>query len=86
MNKVINEIEHLVKTFNLNHVKIIDDLLFVNINRVCEIAQGIIDRGLNITWDAEVRVDMFNDRLFNDEKLDLFVRSGMNEVNFGITL
>ena len=82
--KVVNEIEHLVKTFNLNHVKIIDDLLFVNINWVCEIAQGIIDRGLDITWDSEVRVDMFNDRLVNDEKLALFVKSGMNEVNFGI--
>ncbi len=59
-------------------------MLFVNIKWVCDIAQGIIDRGLDITWDAEVRVDMFNDRLVNDEKLDLFVRSGMNEVNFGI--
>ena len=82
--KVVDEIEHLVKTYKLNHVKIIDDLLFVNIKWVCDIAQGINDRGLDITWDAEVRVDMFNDRLVNDEKLDLFVRSGMNEVNFGI--
>ena len=82
--QVADEIEHLVKTYNLNHVKIIDDLLFVKIGWVKEIAQEIINRKLNITWDSEVRVDMFNDRLVNDEALDLFVRSGMNEVNFGI--
>ena len=82
--KVINEIESLVDKHNINHLKIIDDNFFVNVKWVKEIAKGLIQKGLDITWDAECRVDYFNGNHVNHECLELCVASGMNELNFGI--
>jgi radical SAM superfamily enzyme YgiQ (UPF0313 family) len=82
--KVVREMESMVKVHNINHVKIVDDNYFVDIQWVKEIASGLIDKGLGITWDAECRVNYVNDHHLNDEMMDLCVRSGLNELNFGI--
>ena len=82
--KVVDEIESIVEKFDINHLKIIDDNFFVNVEWVKEIAKGIIDRNLGISWDGECRVNYFNDKHVNDECLELCVRSGLNELNFGI--
>ena len=44
--KVISEIESIVRKHNLTHVKIIDDNFFVDIKRVRKICKGIIERKL----------------------------------------
>jgi len=82
--KVISEIEHIVKRYKLTHLKIIDDNFFVDIKRVREICEGIIKRGLNITWDGECRCDYFNDNMLNDETLALAKRAGLVEFTLGI--
>jgi radical SAM superfamily enzyme YgiQ (UPF0313 family) len=82
--KVLNEIEHLVKKYNLTHLKIIDDNFFVDIQRVRSIGRGIIERNLKITWDAECRCDYFNERLINDETLKLLKESGLIQLTLGI--
>jgi radical SAM superfamily enzyme YgiQ (UPF0313 family) len=82
--KVIYEVEQLVKKYQLTHVKFIDDNFFVDIRRVREICQGIIDLNLDITWDAECRCDYFNDRLLNDETLALAKQSGLIQLTLGI--
>lgn len=82
--KVISDIGHIVKKYNLTHFKIIDDNFFVDINRVREICDGIINKGLDITWDAECRCDYFNDRLLNDETLKLAKKSGLIQLTLGI--
>lgn len=82
--KVISEIEFIVNKYKLTHLKIIDDNFFVDIKWVREICAGIIDKGLNITWDGECRCDYFNDRHLNDETLDLCRRSGLVQLTLGI--
>jgi radical SAM superfamily enzyme YgiQ (UPF0313 family) len=82
--KVVAELKTMVQQYAINHVKIIDDNLFVNLPWLKEIGKRLIDADLNITWDAECRVDYFNDNRVNDETLELLVRSGLNELNFGI--
>jgi radical SAM superfamily enzyme YgiQ (UPF0313 family) len=82
--KVVDEIEQIVRRHAINHLKIVDDNFFVDVRWVKEIAQGLIDKKLGITWDAECRVDYLNDAHVNDECLGLCVRSGLNELNFGI--
>ncbi len=82
--KVISEIEYIVKKYRLTHLKIIDDNFFVDIRRVREICEGIIRKGLNITWDGECRCDYFNDRMLNDETLKLCKRSGLVQLTLGI--
>ena len=82
--KVVDEIETIVHTHKINHLKIIDDNLFVNTKWIKDIANRLIEKKLNITWDAECRVDYLNDKKINDECLGLFVESGLNELCFGV--
>lgn len=82
--KVLSEIEHIVKKYSLTHLKIIDDNFFVDIKRVREICQGMIDMGLNITWDGECRCDYFRDGMLDDETLKLCKRSGLIQLTLGI--
>ncbi len=82
--KVISEIEYIVKRYNLTHLKIIDDNFFVDIRRVREICEGIIKKNLNITWDGECRCDYFNHNMLNDETLKLCKQSGLVQLTLGI--
>jgi len=82
--KVTEEIVCLVNRFKLTHVKIVDDNYFVDVKRSRDIAQGLIEHDLNITWDAECRCDYFNDHMLNDETLALLKRSGLNQLTLGI--
>lgn len=82
--KVLSEIEEIVRKHRLTHLKIIDDNFFVDIHRVRRIAEGLIQRNITITWDAECRCDYFNDRMLNDETLSLMKRSGLVQLTLGI--
>ncbi len=83
-DKVISEIVYLVKRYRLTHLKFVDDNFFVDINRVRNICQGIIDNKLNITWDGECRCDYFNEKMLNDETLNLCKQSGLVQLTLGI--
>jgi radical SAM superfamily enzyme YgiQ (UPF0313 family) len=82
--KVVDELEYIVKKFGINHVKMIEDNFFVDIKRARDICEGIIRKGIKITWDGESRCDYFNDRILNDETLDLCRRSGLVQLALGI--
>ncbi|MHC4139626.1 MAG: B12-binding domain-containing radical SAM protein, partial [Planctomycetota bacterium] len=55
--KVVQEIETIVRSHNVNHLKIVDDNLFVNVEWLKKISRLLIDKSLGITWDAECRVN-----------------------------
>lgn len=82
--KTLDEIEAVVAKHRLTHVKIIDDNFFVDIGRVREVCRGMIERGLEVTWDGECRVDYFNERMLDDETLDQCRRSGLVQLTLGI--
>ncbi|HBR22006.1 MAG TPA: hypothetical protein DD713_05485 [Nitrospiraceae bacterium] len=82
--KVISEIEYIVKKYNLTHLKIIDDNFFVDIRRVREICEGIISKGINITWDGECRCDYFREGMLDDKTLELCRKSGLIQLTLGI--
>ncbi len=82
--KVVNEIETIVRNHNINHLKIIDDNLFVNTEWAKNIARLLIEKDLDMTWDAECRVNYFNEKKVNEECLELLIKAGLNELNFGI--
>lgn len=82
--KVLDEIGEMVEKYRIDHVRFIDDNFFTNKQRAAEICQGILDRGYKITWDAECRVDYFNDHYINDEFLSMAARSGLIELTLGI--
>lgn len=82
--KVIAEVRQIIEKYGINHLKIIDDNFFVDIQWVKEIAGGFIREDFGITWDAECRVDYFKEGFVDDRLLSLLTRSGLNELNLGI--
>lgn len=82
--KVLDEVEALAAKYSLTHLKIIDDLFFVDMERVWQICQGLLDRRLPLTWDAECRVDYFGPGRIDNEMLRLMRASGCVELTMGI--
>jgi anaerobic magnesium-protoporphyrin IX monomethyl ester cyclase len=65
---VVDELEHLVKTFGAKQFTFYDDAFSVDQNRVREICQEINNRNLKIKWDCETRVDMVTRELLQTMK------------------
>ncbi|MFH1776588.1 MAG: radical SAM protein [Candidatus Omnitrophota bacterium] len=82
--KVISEVDSIVKKHRLTHLKIIDDNFFVDMKRVIAICEGFIKKKLNITWDGECRCDYFKDSMINDQALKLLKASGLVQLTLGI--
>ncbi len=49
---VLDDFEYLMHRFGVKHIYINDDNFFVNLIRVKEIAQGILDRKFDLSWDV----------------------------------
>ncbi len=81
--KVVDEVQTLIERHGLTHLRIIDDNFFVDPRRVKAICESFIENDFNITWDAECRVDYFNEKHVNDEILGLCVKSGLIELTLG---
>ncbi len=49
---VLNEIEHLVDRYGINRIAFQDDNFTADMERAARICDGIVERGLPITWEA----------------------------------
>lgn len=79
--RVLDEIEYILKKFNADSIHFNDDNFFVKRKRVEKICQGLLDRKLDIKWSALCRVDYFSK--YDDEFIDLLVKSGCTGLSFG---
>jgi radical SAM superfamily enzyme YgiQ (UPF0313 family) len=79
--RVVNELEELSKKYDIKGFYFEDSNFFANPERVKTICKEIIDRGLNIKWEAEVRTEKF---VKADRELkDLVKRSGCYQLLVG---
>lgn len=78
-SRVLFEIEHLIDKYGIKDIQFFDDTFTLDRNRLVEICQGIIDRGLDITWNCMTRVDCV-DR----ETISLMKRAGCYMIAYGI--
>jgi len=78
-SNVIDEIEQVVKGFKIKSIVFYDDLFTLKKERVKEICQGILDRGLDIEWKCEGRVN-----LVDEEVLGLMKKSGCSMIAYGV--
>jgi len=76
---VLNQVDHLVKKYDIKHLKINDELFILDQNHFMPIVDGLIERdyGLNIT--AFARVDSVKEK-----DLDKMKKAGINWLQFGI--
>ena len=76
---VVDEMEHLVRTFQVEHILFRDPMFSMQKKRVVAICGEIVRRGLRVTWKCETRMDCLD-----DETLASMARAGCVGVNFGV--
>lgn len=75
---VIDEIEHLVSTYGIRNIKIIDEMFAMNEKRVIALCDMIIDRGYGLNMWAYARVNTVTEQMLSKMKA-----AGINWVAYG---
>lgn len=80
--RVIDELEHLRKAYDVEVVVFEDPIYFIDVKRVRRIAELMIERNLGIEWSATSRLETI--KRLDDETWDVLKRSGFIQVFIGI--
>jgi anaerobic magnesium-protoporphyrin IX monomethyl ester cyclase len=87
---VLEELEGLVKRYNYRTYDFIDSTFEdpdggrIGKGRIRKIAEGILERNLNIYYNCCMRAENWSDDPADNELMDLLFRSGLEKVNVGI--
>lgn len=83
---VVDEIEYLLKTYELDGVGFFDDCFTMNKQRVIEICKEIIERNLNVGWWCEARANNIDEEIVDwmkkagCEHIAMAAESGSDEI------
>lgn len=77
--KVVDEMQLLVKEYGVKEIKFFDDTFTINRKRAVEICNEILKRKLNVIWRCASRVDAVDLEL-----LKLMKKSGCCSISFGL--
>ena len=77
--KVVEEIDLLVRQYNVKNIKILDELFVLKKSRVQEFCDLIIERGYDLNIWAYARVDTVNENVLKKMK-----QAGINWIAYGI--
>ncbi|MDD3579715.1 MAG: radical SAM protein [Desulfobacca sp.] len=78
-SNILAEIDELVQRFHITSLIIYDDLFTLNNDRVKAVCEGILQRGYQLDWKCESRVN-----LVDLETLKLMKRAGCSLVAYGV--
>jgi anaerobic magnesium-protoporphyrin IX monomethyl ester cyclase len=78
-SNVVDEIEQIVRDFEIKSIVFYDDLFTLKKERVKEICKGILERGLQIEWKCEGRVN-----LADEETLKWMKEAGCSMIAYGV--
>lgn len=79
---VADEIEYVVDKYHIKHISFIDDEFLIKKSRDEAICREIINRGIDIGWNAICRADTFI--RYPDDVCKVFLKSGLKEFSFGV--
>jgi len=79
MQKVIDEIKHLIKEYGVEEISIWDETFTFNKERVIEFCKALKNEKLNITWTCSSRIDRVDEEL-----LKVMKNHGCNFIAYGI--
>lgn len=82
--KILNLLEKLKKKYDFEIASFREEDFFVNKQRVKDLVEGIIKRGLNIKWGSNCRASYFNDDYINDEFMAKMKESGLYALYIGV--
>jgi anaerobic magnesium-protoporphyrin IX monomethyl ester cyclase len=78
---VVGEIVHLVKTYELDEIALVDSNFLVDTRRATALARGFIDSHVRFRWTFQASTDLLC-RLSDDE-VALLAESGVSHIGFG---
>jgi anaerobic magnesium-protoporphyrin IX monomethyl ester cyclase len=76
---VVDEMEHLVADFAVEHILFRDPMFSLQQKRVVDICEEILRRGLRVQWKCETRIDCLD-----EATIEIMARAGCTGVNFGV--
>lgn len=77
--RVIDEIEFLIKDYETTHINFLDAMFLSNRSRIIKLCEMIIERNIKIKWACEAHVNYIN-----QESLKLMKKAGCETIFFGI--
>lgn len=80
--KMLDKIEALYRKYGFTDLNLQDETYFTFKDRVVEIAQGFIDRGIRISWAATMRADQ--GARMSEEDFECCAKSGLRRVLIGV--
>jgi len=80
--RVLENASELTEKYHLTGINFVGDNFCVNPQRVRSICKGILERGLQLRWHMDIRIDTFLQ--LDDQLLDLLKRSGCHRLTFGV--
>lgn len=82
-NSVLDEIEYLYKEFEIKRVGFRDEVFMSNRRQVEDIAKGLLERNIRITWLANPRAEYLRESYVDDNYIKLLADSGCNKLQTG---
>lgn len=76
--RAVDEIEHLVNTYGVDHLWLFDDTFVVRRAWVEAFCDAIVERGVKIRWECLARVDLVDESLLAKMRA-----AGVERINFG---
>ncbi len=76
--RAVDEIEHLVRRYGIDHLWIFDDTFVVRREWVEEFSEALVRRGVRVRWECLARVDLTDRALLEKMKA-----AGCERINFG---
>lgn len=80
--RVVNDLEILVKKYNVTDIGFLDENFFVDAERCRKIFQGVLDRGLKFYWNASIRIEIL--KKLDDDLLSLLEKTNCNILHPGV--
>lgn len=86
VHNILEEVEHLINTYNIDGFYFYDDTFTVDRNYVSEFCQGLKKRGINLKWGCQIRANTVWKSLSEEMRdagciqVDIGVESGSDKV------
>jgi len=81
-DRIVEQIEYLIKNFSLDGINFLGDNFFVDKKRVIDICNEIVKRNIKFIWHADCRIDYF--AKYDNSFIDLLKKSGCKVLTFGV--
>jgi anaerobic magnesium-protoporphyrin IX monomethyl ester cyclase len=79
IERIVDELEHIVKVLGVRHVQFSDDTLTLNADKTAAMCEEIRRRKLRLTWEGYTRADCISQELLGQMKA-----AGLVRLSFGV--